>query len=82
MSKFTVGRLRPHFLSLCNATLTDDICKENGEKDGYPIFVVGENRSIENLCQSYIMAGHEGYEDLDVIDKVKQRMKCRLDIIE
>ena len=80
MSKFTVGRLRPHFLSLCNATLTDDICKENGEKDGYPIFVVGENRSIENLCQSYI--NKVGHEDFDVIDKVKQRMKCRLDIIE
>ena len=27
-AKFTVGRLRPYFLTLCNIRLTDDLCKE------------------------------------------------------
>ena len=81
MSKFTVGRLRPHFLSLCEANLTDGICKEDGREDGYPKFVVGKDRDIANLCQSY-MRTEDNTEDRAIIDKVKQRMKCRLDIIE
>ena len=81
MSKFTIGRLRPHFLTLCEANLTDDICKEGGAEDGYLKFVDGENRKIENLCQSYIRTADDEVARAK-IDKVKQRLKCRLDLIE
>jgi len=64
MSKFTVGRLRPHFLSLCNASLTDDLCNS----DGYPKFVEGEQRDITKLCRSYIDKENDE-EELAQIDK-------------
>ena len=35
IGKFSIGRLRPHFLTLCNLKLTDELCKENGAKNGY-----------------------------------------------
>ena len=65
MSKFTVGRLRPHFLNLCNPILDDELCKS---EDGYPKFVEGDARKIENLCQSLKNANNE--EERARIDKV------------
>ena len=65
MSKFTVGRLRPHFLNLCNPNLTDDICTE----DGYPKFVEGDARKIEKLCQAFIDTADDEVERAK-IDKV------------
>ena len=53
MSKFTVGRLRPHFLNLCDPDLTTEgLCKSS--PDGYPKFVEGDERDITKLCRSYI----------------------------
>ena len=69
MSKFTVGRLRPHFLSLCRPNLTKQMCEENG----YPKFVVGDDRDITNLCQSYIETEDDSEERAD-IDKVNAKM--------
>ena len=30
IAKLTIGRLRPHFLTVCGIELTEELCKENG----------------------------------------------------
>jgi len=49
LSKFTIGRLRPHFLTLCQPAYTDEICKD---EHGYPVFVT--------LNDSLVCLGMEG----------------------
>ena len=67
MSKFTVGRLRPHFLNLCNPDLTTaGLCKSD---DGYPKFVEGDERDITKLCRSYIATEDDEVKRAE-IDKV------------
>jgi hypothetical protein len=36
MAKYKIGRLRPYFLTVCNVSLTDGLCKD---KFGYNKFV-------------------------------------------
>ena len=47
VSKYTIGRLRPHFLSVCNVTLDDVLCKDDND---YLKFVVVED---EELCTNF-----------------------------
>jgi hypothetical protein len=42
LAKYTIGRLRPHFLVVCNPELTDALCKENG----YMKFVELDNEEL------------------------------------
>ena len=46
LAKYQIGRLRPHYLSLCNPDLTDDLCKDNG----YYKFVEEDE---EIMCRGY-----------------------------
>lgn len=45
IAKYTVGRLRPHFLSVCQPQYSEDICKESG----YHRFVI-DNQNV--VCQN------------------------------
>ena len=47
LAKYQIGRLRPHYLSLCNPELTDDLCKDG---NGYYKFV---EENEETMCQDY-----------------------------
>ena len=47
VAKYQIGRLRPHYLSLCNPELTDDLCKDG---NGYYKFV---EENEETMCQDY-----------------------------
>ena len=85
MSKLTIGRLRPHFLTLCDPVLSDDLCKEKVEGDEesrYMKFVVEKN--ISRLCQTMNPDQTNKFElGLDIIEKVntKDRLQCRHDNI-
>ena len=46
IGKFTIGRLRPHFLTLCNLDLNDTLCKDN---HGYEKFVTIKNDQCNNI---------------------------------
>jgi len=43
LSKFTVGRLRPHFLTICQPSFSDELCKD---EFGYPKYVVEDDSKI------------------------------------
>ena len=46
MAKYTIGRLRPHFLSVCDPELTDQLCKDS---QGYMKFVELDNEEL--ICR-------------------------------
>jgi len=50
LSKYNIGRLRPHFLTLCKPKLTPELCKD---EFGYSRFVIEEQ---ENICEG-LMSG-------------------------
>ena len=61
MAKFKVGRLRPYFLTVCNATLDNDTCKDDL---GYNIFVTpdkvnctGDEEEVREARKSFL-SGH------------------------
>ena len=72
MSKFTVGRLRPHFLSLCEADLSaGGMCED---ENGYQQFITGDARNITTLCKTaFDKAEAEGGEGFAAIDKVNAK---------
>ena len=47
LAKYQIGRLRPHYLSLCNPDLTDDLCKDT---HGYYKFVEDDEKT---MCRDY-----------------------------
>ena len=47
LSKFTIGRLRPHFLSLCKPDYSNETCRD---KHGYMRFVEEDE---EDVCTGY-----------------------------
>ena len=48
LSKYTIGRLRPHFLTLCKPKMTSDMCKD--EFDYYKFVTEDE----EDICEGLI----------------------------
>ena len=72
MSKFTVGRLRPHFLSLCEADFSPEGTSCTSA-DGYQQFITGDARDIKTLCKTAFdkaqeESGEEGVAALDKVD--------------
>ena len=71
MSKFTVGRLRPHFLRLCEPDFSQIKCKT---EDGlYEQFITGAERNITTLCKAAFdkaqeKDGDEGYAAMDKVN--------------
>merc|ERR1712106_807647 len=48
LSKYTIGRLRPHFLTLCKPKLTTELCED---EFGYKRFVT---ESEDEICEGFI----------------------------
>eukprot|EP00092_Neocalanus_flemingeri_P008740 GFUD01009413.1.p1 GENE.GFUD01009413.1~~GFUD01009413.1.p1 ORF type:complete len:369 (-),score=54.02 GFUD01009413.1:923-2029(-) len=48
LSKYTIGRLRPHFLTLCRPKLTSELCDD---EFGYKRFVIEDE---EEICEGLI----------------------------
>ena len=46
LAKYTIGRLRPHYLTVCGPKLTDDLCKD---EFGYQKFV---EESEDEICEN------------------------------
>jgi len=51
MAKYTIGRLRPHFLTICKPDYSDELCKGEG---GYLKFVEGDETEV---CKGLVENG-------------------------
>jgi len=56
LAKYTVGRLRPHYLTLCNPELTDELCKDEW---GYYKFVEAGSEICRNVTEERKKQLHE-----------------------
>ena len=52
LAKYTIGRLRPHYLTVCGPRLTDELCRD---EFGYQRFVVAEE---EEICENLRTGAH------------------------
>jgi len=56
LAKYTVGRLRPHYLTLCDPELTEELCKDEW---GYNKFVDPESVVCRDLSEERVKQLHE-----------------------
>ena len=67
LSKFSIGRLRPHFLSICQPVMNDEHCKEGD----FMKFVVPEDGDLANVTCPGIDQDLPG--GTTITEKVKSR---------
>ena len=89
LAKYKIGRLRPYFLTACNISLSDDLCKDD---NGYYKFVMdyectGDVKIVREARKSFL-SGHSSfsfycatfiimYLHARLSSDVKQNMECK-----
>jgi len=66
LAKYTIGRLRPYFLTVCKPDMSDEVCKDS---NGYPIFVMDytcsatteEELKIVREARKSFLSGHSSF---------------------